>query len=59
MQDDHDIQPREAEAVLALIDAHDRLETLLEIMGIDSNPTLGRIRMALGSLALAQRRDGS
>jgi hypothetical protein len=54
MQDDADTKRREAEEIVALIDAHERVEALLEIMGIDQNPTLARIRAALGTLALAQ-----
>lgn len=59
MLDDADIRRRENEIAVWLCDAHERVETLLEIMGTPHNPTLARIRAALGTLASAQVRGGS
>jgi hypothetical protein len=57
MQDNRDIERREASLIVQLCEAHERVEILCEIMGVTENATLARIRMALGTLALGQSDD--
>jgi|KBSMisStandDraft_5_1062788.scaffolds.fasta_scaffold22430_7 hypothetical protein len=59
MQDDIDIRRRENDIAIWLCDAHEQTEALLDIMGVFSNPTLARIRAALGALASARMEGGS
>lgn len=59
MQDDIDIRRRENQIAIWLCDAHEKTEALLEIMGIDHNPTLARIRVVLGTLAAGQMESES